>query len=90
MSPTYQLMDPYWKYSQEQVFFAAETEALIRAPVVSWITGHIHKSLRLERHWSEPTGEERSINLISNARGYQDENPEYRVDAVLRVLKHAM
>ena len=90
MSPTYQLMDPYWKFPQEQVFFAAETEALIRTPVVSWITGHIHQSLRLERRWSEPTGEERSINLVSNARGYQNENPEYRVDAVLRILKHLM
>lgn len=89
MSPTYQLMDPFTSLQQEQVFFATETEALIRSPVVSWITGHIHQSLRLDRTWAEPTGEEKTISLVSNARGYQDENPEYRVDAVLRVLKHS-
>jgi hypothetical protein len=88
MSPTYQMTDSYWNVKQDDVFFAAETEALIRAPVVSWITGHIHKSLRLERRWSEPTGDELSISILSNARGYQDENPEYRNDAVLRVLQH--
>jgi hypothetical protein len=90
MSPTYQLMDPFWKYPQEEVFFAAETEALLRRPVVSWITGHLHQSLRLERTWSEPTGEEHRINIVSNGRGYQEENPDYRIDAVLRLVKHSL
>lgn len=90
MAPTYQLMEPNINLPQEQVFFASETEALLRSPVVSWISGHVHRSLRLERRWMEPTGEELHISIVSNGRGYQAENPEFRLDAVLRVQQHSI
>ena len=88
--PTYQMLDPYWSFSPEKVFFAAETELLLRAPVAAWITGHIHKSLRLDKTWFEPTGEEKHILVVSNPRGYQGEHTGFRNDAVLRIEKHSM
>lgn len=85
MPPTLQMFDPYYSFPQQQVFWAADMEVLLRPPVVGWITGHIHKSLILEKRWVQPTGEEKHLTLVSNARGYQGEETGFRVDAVLRV-----
>lgn len=85
MPPSYQMMDPFHKMPLHKVFWAADTEILLRPPVVGWITGYIHKALIMDRAWQEPTGEDKHIAVVSNARGYQGEETGYRADAVLRV-----
>lgn len=85
MPPSYQMTDPGWKLPVNKVFWASETEILLRPPVVGWITGYIHQALVLERSWTDPTGDDHHLSLVSNARGYQGEETGYRLDAILRV-----
>jgi len=81
IAPTYQLIDDGWKQTAEEVFFAADTEILIKPPVVAWISGYIHKALQLKREWFGSY-----ILLVTNARGYPGEVTGYRNDAVLRLV----
>ena len=80
IAPTYQLIDDGWKQPAEEVFYAADTEILIKPPVVAWISGYIHKALQLKREWFGSY-----ILLVTNARGYPGEETGYRNDAVLRL-----
>lgn len=80
MAATYQLLDDGWKKPAEEVFYAADTEILIKPPVVAWISGHIHKALQLKKEWFGS-----NILLVTNALGYPGEETGYRKDAVLRI-----
>jgi hypothetical protein len=80
IAPTYQLIDDGWQQPAEEVFYAADTEILIKPPVVAWISGYIHKALQLKKEWLDSY-----ILLVTNARGYPGEVTGYRNDAVLRL-----
>lgn len=82
IAPTYQLIDDGWKLPAEAVFYAADTEILIKPPVVAWISGYVHKALQLRKEWFDSF-----ILLVTNARGYPGEETGYRNDAVLRMTK---
>lgn len=65
--------------------FSAATHALLTKPILAWICGHTHSTINWMKPWETTTGENGSILLVSNPRGYQTENPEFQTDAVLRL-----
>ncbi len=74
-----------WVQDPENSLHAPELENLMRPPVVAWLFGHCHRSIEYMYSWNDTTGQETSVLLTNNPRGYPEEFTGFRRDAVLRI-----
>lgn len=88
--PTYTMLNKHLN-SPTSVPFALETEALMRPPVVAWLSGYLHESVEIHRPYMDAEGGSGEVLIVSNALGYPDDASQfYRKDAVLRLEKPQM
>ena len=86
--PTYTLLHRSFVNKPTSVPFALETESMMRAPVVAWISGYLHDSVEIHRPYFDAEGRPGEVLIVCNALGYPDEPTHlYRNDAVLRLAK---
>jgi hypothetical protein len=85
--PTQTLMDPNVINKPLSVTMAIETELLLKAPVVAWVCGYLHRAIQIEKTWLDIGGDTSKTLIAINPRGYPGELTGYRTDAVLRLEK---
>jgi hypothetical protein len=84
-APLLAFVEEEWVQDPENSLHSPDLENLLRPPVVAWIFGHCHRKVEYNYSWSGTTGQETSVLLTNNPRGYPDEVTGFRRDAVLRV-----
>ena len=62
-----------------------EIEAILKAPVVAWLCGHVHQSVQFSKEWSDATGAKGSVLIVANPKGVPKQNLDFRPDAVVRL-----
>jgi hypothetical protein len=69
----------------------AETELLLREPIVAWAFGHCHAYVEYSKTWNTANGTPRSVILVCNGMGsplsskWRLAFEDYRIDAVLAI-----
>ncbi len=69
----------------ESTLYASDLDILLRPPVVAWACGHVHRVVQWTKSWSTATGQSGSILIVTNPRGYPNQETNWRRDAVLRI-----
>ena len=70
----------------ESVLSVPELDLVLKAPIITWIFGHVHTFVEYTKVWSGASGKKNSVLLLCNGLGetIEDERPyEYRPDAVI-------
>jgi hypothetical protein len=70
----------------DSVLTVPELDLLLRAPIISWIFGHVHAYIEYTKLWNNASGEKHSVLLLCNGLGerVEEERPyAYRDDAVI-------
>jgi hypothetical protein len=84
-APSLMLIDRRVVRHPDQSLYASDLDTLLRAPIVAWASGHTHSSVQWLRDWEEATGDSGQVLIVTNPYGYDQENPYYRKEAVLRI-----
>ncbi len=84
-APLLAFVEEEWVQDPENALHSPDLENLLRPPVVAWIFGHCHRKIHYNYSWSGTTGQETSVLLTNNPRGYPEEVTGFRRDAVLRI-----
>lgn len=84
-APSLLLVDRRLVKEADESLYASDLDTLIRPPIVAWVCGHVHQTIQWTKEWENANGESGSVLILTNPRGYHDENIYYRKECVLRI-----
>lgn len=84
-APSLMLVDRRLVKEADESLYASDLDTLIRPPIVAWVCGHVHQTIQWTKDWENANGESGNVLILTNPRGYHDENIYYRKECVLRI-----